>query len=157
MSAGSVPSPPPPPPEEMQRQAHEGSPLVVITAAQEPAGTERQWQAPDVEGPGGLECRMSPPITTYPQSGQKDGGGCHLDGKAWNECLILKELMGNLGAVNDSCCAIESTDSGCASLCRIAIKEKEEDKMRFVMKSLVSYLNLFLNQHCTYCIQEQLT
>lgn len=39
MSAGSVP--PPPPPEEMQRQAHAGSPLVIITAAHEPAGTER--------------------------------------------------------------------------------------------------------------------
>lgn len=39
-----------------------------------PAGTECQWQAPDVEGPGGLWRCTSLTITTYPQSGQKDEG-----------------------------------------------------------------------------------
>lgn len=154
MSAGSVP--PPPPPEEMQRQAHEGSPLVVITAAHKPAGTEHQWQAPDVEGPGGLECRMSPPIATYPQSGQKDGGGGSL---RWKSCMPQNVLclILNLGAGNDLC-HWEHRQWLFVSLCRSAMKEKEEDKMRIVMKSLVSYLNLKkTKQHCTYCIQEQLT
>lgn len=82
MSAGSVPSPPPPPPEEMQRQAHEGSPLVVITAAQEPAGTERQWQAPDVEGPRVLSAACLHLSQHTLRVDRKMGGGCHLDGKA---------------------------------------------------------------------------
>lgn len=49
----------------------EGWPVVVISAVRKPAGTERQWQAPDVEEPGGIERRMSPPITTYPRVGEK--------------------------------------------------------------------------------------
>lgn len=55
-------------PEEMAATGtrDEGWPVVVLTAAHKPAGTEQKWQAPDVEGPGSLERTTSPPIRTYP-------------------------------------------------------------------------------------------
>lgn len=90
--------------------------MVIAAASRAVPEQEREWQAPDVEGPGGLE-RTSPTITTYPRVGGKMNGGgrCwleydHLDGKEgrWlhaSERIVSHFGKGNAGAVNDLCVA----------------------------------------------------
>lgn len=79
---------------------------------QSSSGRLQMWRAP-----GGLSRHVPPPITTYPQSGRKDGEWyrCWLeyitDGKErrWlhaSECIVShfwEEKMGNVGTVNDLC------------------------------------------------------
>ena len=107
-----------------------------------------------MEGPGGLERRVSPPITTYPPSGRKDGRrvgrGEHvaaglntsLRQKRWEmvarlrmHCVSFWEgEMGNVGAVNDLCviCAVplESTDVVVFVCVAVKGKKKKEKRIR---------------------------